>query len=53
MEPSNLDDDETLPDFIKKMHLKKGKKKKTNNNDQSRGKQNNPKEANHTEVREP
>jgi hypothetical protein len=28
MEPSNHDDDETLLDFIKKMHLKKGEKKK-------------------------
>ncbi len=28
MEPLNYDDDLTLPDFIKKMHLRKGKTKK-------------------------
>jgi hypothetical protein len=53
MEPLNHDDDETLPIFILKKTPKKGREKETKSNDQSRGKQKSPKEANHKEVREP
>jgi hypothetical protein len=52
MEPLNHNVDETLPNFIKKMHQER-ERKKTKSNDQSQSMQNGPKEANQMEVREP
>jgi hypothetical protein len=37
--------DETLPNFIKRKHPKKGREKETSGKDQSPGKQNSPEEA--------
>jgi hypothetical protein len=42
-----------LPNFIKRKHPRKDKKKKTRSIDQSPGKQTPPKEVGHKEEREP
>jgi hypothetical protein len=48
-----FDDDETLPNFTKRKHPRKGEKKKQRSKHQSPGKQNSPKEVGHKEERAP
>jgi hypothetical protein len=46
-------DDETLPNFIKRKHPRKGEKRRNNGQGPKSRQANNPKEAGHNEVREP